>query len=125
MNEKLSKVSAKLKYGVRKTFSGAGMPDLKINLERAENWSATFRILGDITRLKILTALHFAGPYVLTVSELAETTGVRVATCSAALRAMALNGTVAYRREGRSMFYAIKDENAHKLLHFMGSEHEG
>ena len=50
---------------------------------------------------------------------------MRVANCSAALRAMELNGTVAYRREGRSMFYAIKDENAHKLLHFMGSEHEG
>ncbi|MDK4241708.1 ArsR/SmtB family transcription factor [Corynebacterium pseudodiphtheriticum] len=100
------------------------MPDLKINLERAENWSATFRTLGDVTRLKLLTALHFAGPYVLTVSELAETTGVRVATCSAALRAMELNGTVTSQRHGRSMFYAIKDENAHKLLHCMGSEHE-
>lgn len=101
------------------------MSELAKNLDRAENWCTTFRILGDITRLKILTALHFAGPYVLTVSELAETTGVRVATCSAALRAMELNGTVAYRREGRSMFYSIKDENAHKLLHFIGSEHEG
>ncbi|MGC3906922.1 ArsR/SmtB family transcription factor [Corynebacterium propinquum] len=100
------------------------MSDLENNLERAENWCTTFRILGDVTRLKLLTALHFAGPYVLTVSELAETTGVRVATCSAALRTMELNGTVTYKREGRSMFYALKDENAHKLLHCMGSEHD-
>ena len=48
------------------------MSELEKNLDRAENWCTTFRILGDITRLKILTALHFAGPYVLTVSELAE-----------------------------------------------------
>ena len=88
------------------------MSDLENNLERAENWCTTFRILGDVTRLKLLTARH------------AETTGVRVATCSAALRTMELNGTVTYKREGRSMFYALKDENAHKLLHCMGSEHE-
>lgn len=100
------------------------MSGITNNLERAENWAPTFRILGDITRLKLLTALHFAGPYVLTVSELAETTGVRVATCSAALRAMELNGTVACQRKGRSIYYALKDANAHQLLHCMGSEHE-
>lgn len=86
-------------------------------------WSAVFKILGDPTRLTLLTAIHYAGKHQLTVSELAEVTKVRVATASAALRAMENNGTVESRREGRSIYYAIASEEIHQLLHWIGAGH--
>lgn len=99
-------------------------PDLQRNLDVAEEWAGTFKILGDPTRLKLLSAIHFAGPFALTVTELAEATGVRVATCSAALRAMELNGTVTSDRQGRSIHYGIADEHVHELLHWIGADHQ-
>lgn len=99
------------------------MADLERNLKIAQEWSPTFKIMGDDTRLKLLSSIHFAGPNVFTVTELAEATGVRVATASAALRAMEANGTVRSTREGRSIRYAIADENVHRLLHWIGTGH--
>lgn len=100
------------------------MTSMDKSLERAEEWAATFKVLGDPTRLKILAAIHFAGQHVLNVSELAEVTGVRVATTSAALRAMEQNGTVSFQREGRVIRYGLADERVHDLLHWIGAKHE-
>ncbi|WP_257161720.1 ArsR/SmtB family transcription factor [Corynebacterium cystitidis] len=97
--------------------------ELNRNLKLAEEWSGTFKILGDQTRLKLLSSIHFAGQFQYTVSELAEATEVRVATASAALRAMELNGTVKSQRDGRSIRYGISDENVHDLLHWIGAGH--
>ena len=58
------------------------------------------------------------------MTELAEATEVRVATASAALRAMELNGTVKSQREGRSIHYGIADEHVHDLLHWIGTGHK-
>jgi len=90
-----------------------------------ERWAHTFKILSDPTRLSLLTAIHHAGQNVLTVSELAETTGLRIPTTSAALRVMEGNGTVAAMRDGRNIYYAIADESIHRLLHWIGSTHDG
>ena len=99
------------------------MAQLETNLELAGNWARVFRILGEPTRLKLLTAIHFAGQYGSTVSELAEATGVRVPTASAALRAMEATGTVKSERDGRVIRYAIASDDVHNLLHWMGSGH--
>lgn len=100
------------------------MAGLDHHLMNADEWAPTFKTLGDPTRLKLLCAIHFAGPFVATVTELAESTGVRVPTASAALRAMEHMGTVHSAREGRSIRYAIVDPRIHELLHWMGSGHE-
>lgn len=99
------------------------MSDLLRNLHIAQEWSPTFKLMGDTTRLKLLIALHFAGPHQATVTELAETTGVKVATASAALRAMETSGVISSRRDGRRILYAITDEHCHDLLHWIGSGH--
>lgn len=85
--------------------------------------SSIFKVLSDPTRLSLLYYIHYAGQHELTVSELAEAAGMRLATASAALRAMENNGTVASVREGRSHYYAIQNEEIHELLHWMGAPH--
>lgn len=88
-----------------------------------DEWAKTFKILGDPSRLRLLTAIHSAGQYVSTVTELAEASKLRVATASAALRAMESNQIVSSRRDGRSIRYSIADHRVHELLHWMGSNH--
>ncbi|MCI6205876.1 MAG: metalloregulator ArsR/SmtB family transcription factor [Corynebacterium glucuronolyticum] len=87
-------------------------------------WAGTFKILGDPTRLALLSAIHYAGQNALTVSELAEEIDLRVATASAALRAMENNGTVKSQRDGRRIYYGIANNEIHELLHWIGSGHK-
>lgn len=87
------------------------------------HWTGIFKILGDQTRLTLLAAIHHAGQHKLTVTELAEGTGLRIATASAALRAMENNGTVSSKRDGRSIYYAIANDDIHELLHWIGAGH--
>ena len=35
--------------------------ELEKNFAVAEQWSKTFKLMGDPTRLKLLSAIHFAG----------------------------------------------------------------
>lgn len=100
------------------------MAQLSENLTLAKEWAPTFKILGDPTRLKLLTSIHFAGQYVYTVTELAEATNLQMATVSASLRAMEKVGVVKSARQGRSIKYAIANEDIHKLLHWMGVTHQ-
>ncbi|WP_215522309.1 ArsR/SmtB family transcription factor [Varibaculum prostatecancerukia] len=100
------------------------MAQLSENLTLAQEWSPTFKILGDPTRLKLLTSIHFAGQYVYTVTELAEATNLQMATVSASLRAMEKVGVVKSARQGRSIKYAIANDDIHKLLHWMGVTHQ-
>ena len=101
------------------------MSDLEHTIAIADEWAPTFRMLGDATRLKLLCAIHFSGQHALTVGELAEATGIRLATASAALRALQAASTVTARREGRSVFYGMHDDRVHELLHFFGAGHAG
>ena len=73
------------------------MRNLDDNFNVAARWQPTFRILGDLTRLRVLSAIHFEGPFALTVSELAQHTELHHATVSAALRSMEQSGTVTSR----------------------------
>lgn len=85
----------------------------------SDDWAETFRLLGDPTRLRLLTLLHYAGPGTLSMSELAERAGVRTATASAALRLLTTAGIVTAHRDGRMMRYALTDERVHRLLHHL------
>lgn len=108
----------------RKDAAMSEQGELQRNLDLAEEWAGTFKTLGDPTRLKLLSAIHFAGRFAYTVSELAEATGVRIPTASAALRAMEANGTVISQRDGRSIRYGIHNEYVHELLHWIGTGHQ-
>lgn len=89
----------------------------------SDDWSETFRLLGDPTRLRLLTLLHHEEPGTLSMSELAERAGVKTATASAALRLLTTAGIVTATRDGRMMRYALADERVHRLLHHFGGAH--
>ncbi|AGP31839.1 ArsR/SmtB family transcription factor [Corynebacterium terpenotabidum] len=89
----------------------------------SDDWSETFRLLGDPTRLRLLTLLHYEGPGTLSMSELADRAGVKTATASAALRLLTTAGIVTATRDGRMMRYALTDERVHRLLHHLGGTH--
>lgn len=91
--------------------------------ELSDDWAETFRLLGDPTRLRLLTLLHYEGPGTLAMSELADRAGVKTATASAALRLLTVAGIVTATRDGRMMRYALTDERVHRLLHHLGGGH--
>lgn len=78
-----------------------------------------FAVLGDPTRVRVLTALR-AGE--LCVTDLAAATGVNRTTVSHQLRVLRSHRLVARRREGKTVFYSIADHHIEGLLD-MACEH--
>jgi len=72
-----------------------------------------FSILGDPTRIRVLTALRSGE---LCVTDLAMATGVNRSTVSHQLRVLRSHRLVDRRREGKTVFYAIADEHVEALL---------
>ncbi|WP_052844146.1 ArsR/SmtB family transcription factor [Corynebacterium uterequi] len=93
-------------------------------LALADTWSPLFKVLGDPTRLRLLLTMHYLGPGSASVSELAELTGLRTATTSAALKLMQQSGILTAERDGRQTFYSVANSEAHTLLHHIGGIHE-
>ena len=89
----------------------------------ADEWAPAFKILGDPTRLRLLLAMHYRGPGMATVSELAQAAGVRVPTASAALIHLTDAGTVTRTKVGREVRYSLTDPRIHGLLHHLGGTH--
>lgn len=89
----------------------------------ADEWASVFKTLSDPTRLRLLIAMHYRGPAEATVSELADATGVRVATASASLVAMADADVIESVRQGRQVRYRLVDDQVHRLLHHLGATH--
>ena len=79
-------------------------------LERA---ARRFRLLGEPSRLQILSLLHARGP--LPVQEIVEETGLGQANVSKHLSAMAQEGLVARRQEGLYAYYRIADPSLSAL----------
>ncbi len=78
-----------------------------------------FKIFGDSTRVKLL--------YILSVSEmcvqdLAQLLGVTQSAVSHQLRALKASKLVRYRREGKTVFYALADGHVRTILD-QGLEH--
>ncbi|HWV24969.1 MAG TPA: metalloregulator ArsR/SmtB family transcription factor [Thermomicrobiales bacterium] len=72
-----------------------------------------FAILGDPTRVRVLTALR-AGE--LCVTDLAVATGVNRTTVSHQLRVLRIHRLVDRRRVGKAVFYRIADHHVAALL---------
>ena len=73
-----------------------------------------FRLLGDVTRARLLYALLEAGE--LCVCDLSAATGTPETNVSHALRLLRTAGIVKVRRDGRMMFYSLDDAHVRMLL---------
>jgi DNA-binding transcriptional ArsR family regulator len=73
----------------------------------------TFKLLGDITRVRILDALSRAE---LCVCDIARLVGLSESAISHQLRLLRDMRLVRTRRDGRMMFYALDDQHIVKLF---------
>lgn len=72
-----------------------------------------FNVLGDTTRLRVITSLLHGE---LCVTDIAVATGVNRTTISHQLRVLRNNGMVARRREGKVVYYRIANETLTHML---------
>jgi ArsR family transcriptional regulator len=91
------------------------MPDEDTLFDLAE----LFKIFGDSTRIKILFSLLGRE---LSVGEISEILGMTQSAISHQLRILKANSLVKFRREGKSLIYALSDDHVSKILN-MGLEH--
>lgn len=75
--------------------------------------SRMFALLGDPTRLRLLSTLNADGE--LSVGELAERAGVSLANASQHLNRLAAAAVVERRRHGRSVLYRIADPRLEQI----------
>lgn len=81
--------------------------------------SKVFKVLGNTTRVKILSALSERE---LCVHDLAILLGISQSAVSHQLRKLKDARIVKFRKRGREIFYSLDDEHVEKLLE-MGIEH--
>ncbi len=111
MNEYSSSAGA---YGAAAT-EGIEMPGESILCELSE----FFRVFGDSTRIRILYALSKSE---MCVCDLAEVLGVSQSAISHQLQVLRSSRLVKYRREGKTVFYALDDEHIFSIIN-IGLEH--
>lgn len=87
--------------------------------ERLENLSNLFKLLGDPTRLKILSSLR---PGEKCVHEIAGELGLGQTVVSHHLRHLKSARLVCSRREGKHIFYRLDDRHVEILIE-MGLQH--
>jgi ArsR family transcriptional regulator len=75
--------------------------------------SDIFKLLGDVTRLKICLALSRRE---LCVSDIAAMLSLSESAVSHQLRLMKAMRLVAYRKEGKMMFYMLDDDHVEELI---------
>ncbi len=81
--------------------------------EQVQVVADTFQMLGDPTRIRLLSALAQGEQ---SVTCLAEIIGAQTAAVSQHLAKLRLAGIVRQRREGTFMFYTMNDVHASQLL---------
>ena len=80
-----------------------------------------YKVFGDSTRIKILYVLFAAE---LCVYEIAQLLGMTQSAVSHQLRILKNNKLVKFRREGKTVFYALDDDHVRSILK-LGMEHLG
>lgn len=90
--------------------------------EQVDDLAEIFKILGDPTRLRLLTALADGGE--MCVHELCARLGMSQTAVSHQLRTLRIARLVRPRRAGREIFYALDDEHVVALLQ-AGLRHAG
>jgi ArsR family transcriptional regulator len=72
-----------------------------------------FRMLGDSTRIKILHALFITEMCVCDLSEILQ---VSQSAVSHQLKTLRQADVVSYRKEGKVVFYSLKDEHVKQII---------
>ena len=80
-----------------------------------------YKVFGDSTRIKILYVLFAAE---LCVYDIAQLLGMTQSAVSHQLRILKNNKLVKFRREGKTVFYALDDDHVRSILK-LGTEHLG
>src|SRR6266702_4387067 len=78
-----------------------------------EDVARRFALLGDPTRLKIVSVLHEDGES--TVGEIATAAGTSAANASQHLQRLTAGGIVGRRRDGQAVCYRIVDDTIEQL----------
>ena len=104
-------------YSVDLKHIAEQLPDEDTLIDLAE----LYKIFGDSTRIRILFALLESE---LAVGDLAELLGMTQSAISHQLRVLKTNGLVRYRRDGKSLIYALADSHVTSILS-QGIEHIG
>jgi ArsR family transcriptional regulator len=92
-----------------------GMPDDEVLYDLAD----LFRVFGDSTRIKILYALHDEE---LCVCDIANRLGISQSAVSHQLRVLKDSKLVRFRRDGKTVYYALDDDHVRSILS-LGMEH--
>lgn len=93
----------------------ADMPDEEMLYDLAE----LYKVFGDSTRIKILYVLFEAE---MCVCDIAQLLGMTQSAISHQLRVLKQSKLVKFRREGKTVFYALADEHVRTIIG-MGMEH--
>ena len=91
------------------------MPDDEVLYELA----VLFRVFGDSSRIKILYALHDSE---LCVQDLANAVQLSQSAVSHQLRVLKDSKLVRFRRDGKTVYYALDDDHVRSILS-MGMDH--
>ena len=81
--------------------------------EEIFNLSATFKVLGDSTRLKIVLALAVEE---LCVCDLSALLGVSVSAASHQLQMLRDLKIVKYRKSGKMVYYSLSDHHINSII---------
>jgi ArsR family transcriptional regulator, lead/cadmium/zinc/bismuth-responsive transcriptional repressor len=87
---------------------------LKQRVDEVEGVELLFKALSDATRLKIAYALTLEEE--LCVCDVANIIGSTTATASHHLRFLRNMGLAKYRKEGKLVFYSLKDDHVRQLV---------
>ena len=90
-----------------------------LSIEKAQQMAEFFGILGDPNRWRILSALAFEE---MRVRDLAEAVEMTSSAVSHQLRILRTARLVGYRKQGRNVFYCLKDHHIFNLYRNL-SEH--
>ena len=91
------------------------MPDDEVLYELAD----LFRVFGDSTRIKILIARLYI---VLCVQDIANAVQLSQSAVSHQLRVLKDSKLVRFRREGKTVYYALDDDHVRSILS-LGMDH--
>ncbi|GAB4370209.1 MAG: metalloregulator ArsR/SmtB family transcription factor [Elainellaceae cyanobacterium] len=83
-----------------------------LSVEKAQRMAEFFSLLGDANRLRIVSAL---AKQELCVCDLAATVKMSESAVSHQLRALRVLRLVSYRKQGRNVFYYLKDSHVLNL----------
>ncbi|HIX94067.1 MAG TPA: metalloregulator ArsR/SmtB family transcription factor [Candidatus Gemmiger excrementipullorum] len=91
------------------------LPDDEVLYDLAE----LFRVFGDTTRIKVLYALFESE---LCVNDIAQVVGISQSAVSHQLRLLKANKLVKFRRDGKTIYYALDDDHVRSMI-ALGMEH--